>query len=123
MTACDTEPRKKTEPDKRSKTAEYAFLKIRYKLPGESSSREIGTPIDKSNEYAKISDAPADPRFASAVAAFGQILRDDAHVRRYGCDDVIGLARGAMDDDEFGYRTEFINLVRLAKTAAAMGDK
>ena len=114
---------KKTEPDKKSKTAEYAFLKIRYKLPGESSSREIETPIDKRNEYAKISDAPADSRFASAVAAFGQILRDDARIRQYSCDDVIELARGAKGNDEFGYRSEFLNLVRLAKTAAAMGNR
>jgi Ca-activated chloride channel family protein len=115
--------RKKTESANRSKTAEYAFLKMRYKLPGESSSREIETPIGKRNEYAKISDAPVDSRFASAVAAFGQILRGDSYVRNYGCDDVIALAQGAKGDDKFGYRTEFINLVRLAKTASAMGNR
>ena len=35
-------------------------------------------------------------------------------------DDVIEMARGAKGDDEFGYRTEFINLVRLAKSASAL---
>ena len=115
--------REKSEPAKRSKTAEYAYLKMRYKLPGESSSREIATPIDKRNETAKISDAPAESRFASAVAAFGQILRGDSYIRAYNCDDVIKLAQEAKGGDRFGYRSEFINLVRLAKTAAAMGDR
>ena len=32
-------------------------------------------------------------------------------------DDVIALAQGAKGSDPFGYRAEFINLVRLAKTA------
>jgi Ca-activated chloride channel family protein len=30
---------------------------------------------------------------------------------------VIGLAGSARGDDIFGYRAEFLNLVRLAKTA------
>jgi Ca-activated chloride channel family protein len=33
---------------------------------------------------------------------------------------VIALAQGAKGKDEFGYRAEFINLVRLAKSAAAL---
>jgi hypothetical protein len=38
----------------------------------------------------------------------------------YNCnsyDDVIALAQSARGDDPFGYRAEFINLVRLAKSA------
>lgn len=115
--------REKTGPVKKNTTNEYAYLKMRYKLPGESSSREIATPIDKRDEYARISDAPAESRFASAVAAFGQILRGDSHVREYDCDDVIKLAQGVKGDDKFGYRSEFLNLVRLAKTATAMGNR
>jgi Ca-activated chloride channel family protein len=103
--------------------SEYAFLKIRYKLPEESSSREISTAIDRNNEYKKISDAPDDSRFAAAVAAFGQILRGDPFIKQFAYDDVINLARGSVKDDPFGYRTEFLNLVRLAKTASAMGDR
>jgi len=103
--------------------SEYAFLKIRYKLPEESTSREISKAIDKGNEYKKISDAPADSRFAAAVVAFGQLLRGDSFINQFTYDDVINLARGSIKDDPFGYRTEFLNLVRLAKTASAMGDR
>jgi Ca-activated chloride channel family protein len=103
--------------------SEYAFLKIRYKLPEESTSREISAAIDKGNEYKKISDAPADSRFAAAVAAFGQLIRGDSFIKQFTYDDIINLARGSVKDDPFGYRTEFLNLVRLAKTASAMGDR
>ena len=32
----------------------------------------------------------------------------------------IALAEGARGSDKFGYRAEFLNLVRLAKSAAAL---
>ena len=35
---------------------------------------------------------------------------------------MIALAMGAKGEDHFGYRDEFINLVRLAKSAAAMAE-
>jgi len=104
-------------------SSEYAFLKIRYKLPEETSSREITTSIDRGTEYKKISDAPADSRFAAAVAAFGQLLRGDSHINQFTYDDVLNLAHGSIKDDSFGYQTEFLNLVRLAKTASPMGDR
>jgi Ca-activated chloride channel homolog len=105
------------------KESEYAFLKIRYKLPEEEKSREISKSIDKGNEYKKVADAPDDSRFAAAVAAFGQLLRGDSYINRFTYDDVINLAKGAIKDDSFGYRTEFLNLVRLAGTASPMGDR
>lgn len=108
---------------KQGKSPEYAFLKIRYKLPDEDSSREISTPIDKGMEFTDISHLPEDVRFAAAVASFGQLLKDDIHIKEFSYDDVIRLGRGAVGNDLFGYRTEFLNLARLAKTAAAIGDR
>ena len=35
-------------------------------------------------------------------------------------DDVIALAQGACGDDPFGYRNEFMGLVRLAQSVAAL---
>jgi Ca-activated chloride channel homolog len=116
--------RKNPDSDKKTgNNSEYAYLKIRYKLPEETSSREISTAIDNINEYKNISDAPGDTRFASAVAAFGQLLKGDSHINQFTYDDVINLARDSIRVDPFGYRIEFLNLVRLAKTAAPMGDR
>ena len=59
-------------------------------------------------------------RFAASVAAFGQILRGGRYTGTFGYDDVIALANANKGADEFGYRSEFVNLVRLAKSAAPM---
>jgi len=94
---------------------EYAFVKIRYKLPGEGESRLI-------TQAVTAADAPpsAEADFAAAVAAFGQILRGGTFTGNYSYDDVIALATASRGADEFGYRAEFINLVRLAKSARAL---
>jgi Ca-activated chloride channel family protein len=35
-------------------------------------------------------------------------------------DDVLQIVSAARGEDEFGYRSEFVQLVRAAKTASAM---
>jgi len=104
------------------KSNEYAFLKIRYKLPGTENSRLITMPIGMEREYQQIDRVPGEARFACAVAAFGQLLRGDTFVKSFTYDDVITLAQTARGKDLFGYRAEFLNLVRLAQTARAMSD-
>ena len=106
-----------------TKTEEYAFLKIRYKLPGAEKSHLITTPIGRINEYLSIEKVPGNEvQFACAVAAFGQLLRAGTYLNQFTYDDVIRLAENARGKDRFGYRSEFLNLVRLAKTARAMGE-
>ncbi len=99
---------------------EYAFMKIRYKLPGKDVSRLITTALTAAMEVSSIEEAPQNARFVSAVAAFGQILRGGINTGSFGYDEVIELALSARGEDRFGYRAEFINLVRLAKSAAAL---
>lgn len=99
---------------------EYAFLKIRYKLPKEETSKLITAPVTRAVEHETVDAAPNEARFATAVAAWGQILRGGRYTGSYSLDDVIGLAQGAKAKDEFGYRAEFINLVRLSKSVTAL---
>ena len=103
-----------------SKDNEYAFMKIRYKLPDGDTSKLIETSVTRASEADSIAQAPASSRFAAAVAAFGQILRGGRYTSSFSYDDVITLAQSARGEDRFGYRAEFINLVRLAKSAAAL---
>lgn len=91
---------------------EYAFLKMRYKLPNESTSKLITRPVTVSDQ--KTPDG--DVAFSVAVAAFGQMLKNDGNIRTMTLDDVIALAQQGKGEDPFGYRAEFINLVRLAKS-------
>lgn len=100
---------------------ELAFLRIRYKLPGEDTSRLIERPITQADVVPNISRANESARWATAVAGYGQLLRGDPYVGpNYDWDDVIALAQGARGRDEFGWRAEFVQLARAAQTAAAM---
>jgi len=104
-------------------SGELAFLKIRYKLPDAERSRLIQTPIHAADKVQTVDAAPGEARFASAVAAFGMLLRNAPYTKDFTWDDVLELAKAARGSDPFGYRAEFLSLVRLAKTARAMGDR
>ncbi|RYY99063.1 MAG: VWA domain-containing protein, partial [Alphaproteobacteria bacterium] len=98
---------------------EFAFLKLRYKMPGESQSKLVDRPITLADQVADISQAPEATRFATAVAGYGSLLRGDPYLdKTFTWDRVIDLANGAKGSDAFGYRAEFVSLARLAKTAA-----
>lgn len=99
-------------------SSEFGFLRIRYKLPGETESREIVRPITQSDAVTRLSSASQSTRFAVAVAGFGQLLRGDRYLQAdYGYDDVLELAQGARGTDTFGWRAEFVQLVRAAQAA------
>jgi Ca-activated chloride channel family protein len=100
--------------------AEYAFVKIRYKLPASDASALISTPVDRSSEHARFEEAPNEARFATAVAAFAEILRGGRFIGAFTYDDVLRIASTARGDDPFGYRSEFLQLVRAAKTASTI---
>ena len=99
---------------------ELAFVRIRYKRPDAEESSEIARAVSSADEFESVAASPPDARFATAVAAFGQLLRGGRYTESFRYDDVIALAQGARGDDRFGYRAEFIGLVRLAESAAAM---
>ncbi len=94
---------------------ELAFLKVRYKKPDGDKSELITTPVTEANAVTALAEAPNDVRFSVAVAAFGQKLSGASALADYSYDAVIDLAAAAKGTDPFGYRSEFVNLVRLAK--------
>lgn len=114
-----------TEIDQES---EYAFLKVRYKLPKEDTSKLITQPITAAHDLVLLAEggtelAPwvvRETGWATAVAGFGQLLKGGKYTSNFDYDDVINLAQKNKGADEYGYRSEFIQLVRAAKTAAAM---
>jgi len=99
--------------------SEYGFLKIRYKLPDSDTSQLIEQPILIASR-----DVPQnlqrDVQFATAVAGFGQLLRGSTFTGTLSYDDIIKQPQAAKGDDQFGYRTEFVQLVRKAKVAREM---
>ena len=109
------------KPQAGIENGELAWLKIRYKLPGASKSGLTVQPVYV-NAHTAFAEAPADARFATAVAAFGQLLRGNEAMGDFSYDDVLAVASDARGKDAFGYRAEFTGLVRtaagLAKVAA-----
>lgn len=95
---------------------EYAFLKIRYKLPNENKSKLITQTITYSPLLKQ--KANKDIEFATSVAAFAQMLQGGKYLGDYSYDNIIELARKNKGEDYYGYRAEFIQLVRKAKIAA-----
>ena len=93
---------------------EYAFVKIRYKLPGEDVSKLITTPVTAANEVDSFANAAQDVRFSIAVAAFGQKLRKTDQTAGFDYDRIMQIATAARGSDPYGYRAEFLSLVRLA---------
>jgi len=93
---------------------EYAFVKIRYKLPTEDVSKLITTPVTKADEVSSFDAADADRRFSVAVAAFGQKLRGTDATADFGFDKILEIATASRGTDPYGYRSEFLSLVRLA---------
>lgn len=113
----------KTQKSKRyNKVDEYGFLKLRYKLPGEKTSSLLSLPISSKNmslsQLEENSVMRREIRFSTAVAAFAQQLKDPSYLNDWSYQQTIDLAQANKGEDLYGYRTEFVQLVRKAMIAA-----
>lgn len=95
---------------------EIAHLALRYKAPGQERSRLIETPVKADT----LTRTPGESfRFATAVAAYADLLRGGKHIDGWGWPEVAAAARDAQGDDRFGLRREFTGLVEQARQLAA----
>ncbi len=91
-------------------------LRLRYKQPGGNPSKLMEVPV---TDWGKgLLASSTDLRFAAAVAEFGMILRGSPYKGAATYASVIELANGARGADPGGYRKEFVELVRKARTLA-----
>lgn len=90
---------------------ELLTVKLRYKTPDGNTSKKIELALTDS----KNNRVSADFRFAAAVAMFGQLLRDSEFKGNANYDKVISLAKTGLENDEKGYKREFIRLAETAK--------
>ena len=97
---------------------ELAFLRLRYKLPGQTISKLIERPIAAQTEGA----ASERLRYAAAVAAFADALRGGRYLDGYGYPQIAQLARNARGDDARGDRAGFVQLVKLAEGLTTHAD-
>lgn len=97
-------------------SGDLATIHFRYKRPGESASQLYTQPIPA--DAVAVSTTSDNFRFATAVAAWGMLLRESQFRGTARYKDVIDLARAARSDDPFGYRAEFLQLVRTSQSLA-----
>jgi len=91
--------------------SDLAFLRLRYKTPGNDTSQLLEQVIEVGT-----SEPSREAQFATAIAGFGQILRGTPALGDWSYADAIALASGAKGDDPYGYRTEAVQLMRLAQS-------
>lgn len=99
------------------KADEYGFLQLRYKRPGESKSRLVDVAIPAGNTTEDSFTEQQDIAFATAVAGAAQLLRGGKYTGDWGLDDAIELAQANRGEDSYGYRAEFVQLLRMAKAS------
>ncbi|QNP40984.1 vWA domain-containing protein [Lysobacter solisilvae (ex Woo and Kim 2020)] len=97
-------------------TRELAHLRLRYKRPGEDTSRLIETPILRSQLVATPNESL---RFASAVAAFADALRGGKQIGQWSWQDIATAANRSLGNDRWGQRREFVGLVEQARRLTA----
>jgi Ca-activated chloride channel family protein len=94
---------------------ELLTVKLRWKRPDGDTSTLAEVPL--ADRGAAFDEAPADLRFAAAVAAFGMVLRGSDQKGAATLPLVAKIAGGALGRDDGGYRAEFLDLVRKAEAA------
>jgi Ca-activated chloride channel homolog len=89
-------------------------VKLRYKKPDGDTSKLIEMAVAAA--VPSFGDASQDFKFASSVAGFGMLLRDSKFKGNAGYDGILEIADGAKGSDKFGYRAEFVSMIRTAST-------
>jgi Ca-activated chloride channel family protein len=97
-------------------TAELAFIKFRYKKLDSTTSKLISRPTHNPKHIRAFESASNDFRFSAIVAEFGEVLRQSKYIKTVDYSEMIKQALDSKGADPFGYRSEFIQLFRLAST-------
>jgi Ca-activated chloride channel family protein len=93
--------------------ADLAIVRVRAKPPGGVQAAEWTTPVPPAVIAASFAAAATDFRFACAVAAFAEILRESPHAAAWSLDEVAAIARAAAGDAE--ERLELVALIGRAR--------
>jgi Uncharacterized protein containing a von Willebrand factor type A (vWA) domain len=96
---------------------EWLTVQLRYKEATGTTSRLLSHPV---RVRRPAQEPGGDFRFASAVAAFGLVLRESQYRGTATLDQVLELARGSEGRDPDGERAEFVRLVESARLLSGM---
>ncbi len=97
-----------------NQTNELLTVKIRYKPPKDTVSVLQEIPV--LSQIRSLNKVTSDFRFATSVVQFCMILRESKFLGNTNYDNVLESARAAKGEDKEGYRSEFIQLVKMCKS-------
>ena len=100
---------------------EYALVKVRYKLPGQSQSRLLENIIPASAK--PFEQAGSDTRQAVAAASYAQALRGGEYNGRLTWNDIEKMAQSATGKDPYGLQQEFVELIQTAQSLSTPTGK
>lgn len=86
---------------------ELMFVRMRYKTPGENTSRQITQAVIDGRGRSASNDF----RFAASVAEFGMVLRNSEHKGTATLRSALAMATAAKGSDDGGYRSEFVDML------------
>ncbi len=92
-------------------TNEVLTVKMRYKEPQGDESKLLNKVLFK-GELKPFEKMSNDFRFATAAAAFGQLLRDGKFLNGFTAKQIADIAAHAKGEDDGGDRAEFVQLIR-----------
>lgn len=96
---------------------EYAYVKVRYKLPGQSTSKLIEQPVPARS--IPLAQADVDTRLALAAASYAQQLRGGEYNGRLDWNAIAKMAANTQARDPYGLIAEFQELVATAKSLSS----
>ena len=100
---------------------ELLTIKVRYKKPYGNTSMLLEKPVKDYGE--EIEDASENLKFAAAVVEFGMILRESEFKGSSTLESAAKLAGSAKGNDEDGYRSEMIRLIKTVKDMRLLSDR
>ena len=92
---------------------ELMNIKLRYKEPESDSSKLLIYPVE--DENTSWENASDNFRLSAAVAEFGLLLRESSYKQNSSFEQALVLAEGTEQNDNNGYRSEFVKLVKDAR--------
>jgi len=97
-------------------SGEWLTVKMRYKDPDADTSKLLSQPL--AGPAGAFDKMPEDFRFAAAVAAFGQMLRNSEYQGEMAWAAVREVAASSLGKDEQNHRKDFLKMVEAAEKLA-----
>ena len=93
---------------------EVMTVKVRYKEPAGTKSKLLEQVVSKNDQT--FSSASSDFKFASAVAGYAMLLREDPNLGDMGLSEMVELAKENKGSDPFDYREELIENMKMSQS-------